>query len=122
MNISKLLGRWTLTSAPFKCRPKILSEIIIDFHENGRASIYDTANSSHCSYTVTFNEDNTTGILNFKCSGWTKRGRLWNTNDEVQEAALADNFIHSLIRNPISFESNNILKIKHLDALYEFSN
>ena len=65
MNPSKLIGKWMLTSAPFKCRPKILNGIIIDFCENGQAFVSDTANYADC----TFNENNKT--INIECSGWT---------------------------------------------------
>lgn len=118
--MEQLQKHWELVKTPFECRPSILSEIRIIIHDNNRVSVCDTANSTSGTYDIKFN-DETTGIITLKTSGWTQRARLWPTSEEYEEGERADNFIAALIRNPIKFElKDDILYVDHKGEKYEF--
>jgi hypothetical protein len=47
--------------------------------------------------------------------------RLWDTVEEKQEAKMANEFIHSLIRNPFKFKlEGNILIVHYKGKEYKF--
>ena len=99
---------------------------MIELNKNGKAYITDANNSTHGNYTIKITENNkdiTKGIIIIKYTEWTKRARLWKNKDERQDTEFVNNFIRDLIKNPIQFElEHNILKIKYLNNLFEFTN
>ena len=125
MDSNKLIGTWNLTAAPLMCRQEILNEASIRFKEGDQVSAFDTGNSTGSEYNVIVTastESKLTGIIHTKCTGWTQRYRCWPTEEERDEAKVADEFMHALIRNPIQFELvNNTFKVNHLGSLYEFT-
>lgn len=125
MELTKLYRGWKLVQSPFVCRQYILNEIQLIFDKNGDATVCDAANSTNGKFTIEIDESKTntmSGIINICCSMWTLRGRCWDSDEEYKEANIVDNFIHSLIKNPIKFElsSNDSLCVHYDEQKYHF--
>jgi len=95
----------------------MLNEIVLHFH-GSRVMVCDTANSSNSTYTINTEKN----MLTIKSSGWTERARMWDDDAEAEAANLVDNFIHSVIRNPIPYElQDDLLTLYYNNEKYNFT-
>ena len=110
-----LCKKWRLNLAPINCRYSIFKRVRLIFDEEGRVTIFDTANITGGTYSIS--GDSIT--INYRM--WTCSGAMWGKEEMYDEAAAADKFIQSLIENPFKYElKDDILIIFYDNQEYQF--